>query len=228
MIISGGGGGPSNRAMFVVAFLVTLAIVCPLVRAGVPSENLIQWSFVNCQSDILCAAALPSGADAEIFSEMIFMYFSMRADSGDSILPLIEPCLQPVLPVDPCENCTVTCAQIQTMWIGAMREAHVCRTNEEWVSGECRCIEGKNCHEDCIAERSVSASALFGFGSVALLVSVSLAAWILHGEKKTNKDVERLDRDVFHQRQELAREVYARKSARPVVDPALASAAADP
>ncbi len=186
------------------------------VRAVVvPSTEFVQWSFTNCQADVICSLALPSGSDIDVFTEMLLMYLEMRSDMGTTIVPIIEPCVQAVLPTDPCVGCTVSCTMVQDLWLGIMREARVCHINEEWLEGQCRCIEGKNCHEDCIAERAVNWQAILVGTIITLTLVIVISGWIHWGQQKIAETLDKLDKDVWGIRQALMRIALELKSRTP-------------
>lgn len=181
----------------------------------VPSNEFVQWSFTNCQADVICSLALPSGNDYDVFNEMLLMYLEMRSDMGTTIVPIVEPCLQPVLPVEPCVGCPVSCAMVQDLWLGIMREARVCHINEEWLEGQCRCIEGKNCHEDCIAERAINWRAILAGTVITLALVIIISGWIHRGQQKLSETQDKFDRDVWTLRQALTRLAMDLKSRTP-------------
>jgi hypothetical protein len=131
------------RRLAALALLALLAATC---QAVVPSAAFVDWSYVNCQADAICAEAIPSGLDPVIFGEMLQAYIDGRQDAGVGVISLIEPCVQLVPPADDGLCPSTNCAGYQQLWLANMRDARVCGANEEWIEGHgCHCIEGRIC-----------------------------------------------------------------------------------
>lgn len=166
-------------------WLLLVLILVATAHAAIPSSALIDWSFVNCQTDPICAQALPSGNDPDLFAEMLLEYVSTRHDIGIGILDIVTPCAQPIT--------TPNCTAILALWIGMLREARLCEINEEWIAGQCRCIEGFNCYEDCIAERALDITALTIISIAFLVAVVAGFAWVLWAMRQTNERVSKVE-----------------------------------
>ncbi len=132
-----------KRRFAVLALVTVLVATC---RAVVPSAAFVDWSYTNCQTDPICAEAIPSGVDPAVFGEMLQSYIDKRQDAGIGIISIIEPCVQLILPGDDGSCASTDCAGYQQLWLGMMREAQICAANEEWIEGHgCHCIEGRIC-----------------------------------------------------------------------------------
>jgi hypothetical protein len=133
------------------------------------------WSFSICNADTLCSTlAFPANGDFLVFEQMMLRYLDQRPDDGTDLVAYLETCA-PTPPVTDCSN----------MWLWQMRDAVVCRVNEEWIEGfGCQCIEGRNCQEDCLALASSKSLSLIVVLVVMGVFVAVVFAWIVKNNSR--------------------------------------------
>ena len=173
------------------ACIATLLMVVACAHAVDPVTS---WSFEVCRQDPMCAARwqlalgaeMASGYEQQKFQEMMKLFLERREDGGVDAVTMVRHCAEQE--AEPGDECTY----IRYMWLGMLREAHICATNEEWVVDHgCHCMDGKHCQEDC------ADAALADLWSIVVVVSVvgigALAAlvWEVRKEEELSAAVEK-------------------------------------
>lgn len=156
------------------ATLVLLAV------ANALDAELVAWSREACADDPPCAARFglqagdASAYEQRRFAEMLAVFVQRREDGGIGAADLVAECLAAPTP---------GCPGVQWMWIGMLRQAHVCGDNEEWIVDHgCECIDGKHCNTDCAQQQTADVwslnvlVAIFGLGTLVFFVSTSRTA----------------------------------------------------
>lgn len=155
-----------------------------------PTDPVVQWSFETCRQDSMCAARwqlsqskTATANERQKFDEMMVVFLERREDGGVGALGMMQACAG---------QTTEECNALQYMWLGMLREAHVCDVNEEWIPEHgCHCMDGKHCAVDCT---DAALSDLWSFtvavGIIGLGV-VSLFVWEVRKEEDLSNAVER-------------------------------------
>jgi len=158
------------RLIFVAAFVLA-ALSSPA------NSKALSWSFDVCKEDPVCSERwqLSRASESTVyehhkFDEMISLFLQRREDGGVGAVDLVANCLD--------DETNEQCDSVRYMWLGMLREAQVCATNEEWVVGHgCYCMDGKHCQDEC-TDAALSdlwsftaAVAVFGIGALAVFVS---------------------------------------------------------
>ena len=174
-----------------------IVLLCVLLLGGTalatliePDDPVVQWSFDTCRQDAMCAARwqlsqnkAATANERQKFNEMMVMFVERREDGGVGALGMMQACAG---------QTTEECNALQYMWLGMLREAHVCDVNEEWIPEHgCHCMDGKHCSVDCT---DAALSDLWSFtvavGIIGLGV-VSLFVWEVRKEEDLSAAVEK-------------------------------------
>jgi len=159
------------------------AIVAAAAAIDAP---FVAWSLDTCRSDPVCAArfGLPAAPDAAItsydvarFGEMMAMMTARQQDGDVGADAVLAPCAA--------DAAAPGCAMAQWMWLGMLRQAQVCATNEEWILGHgCSCIDGKHCADD---HDSTDINSLWPFTLAVAIIGVFMLVIVIWDTRKSNE-----------------------------------------
>lgn len=157
-------------------------------------ESVVQWSFDACRQDPPCAARWQLSRDTDKpasayerkkFDEMMAIFLERREDGGIGAVDIMAACNADA-------ESDAQCNTIGYMWLGMLREAHVCDANEEWVVDHgCHCMDGKHCKVDCT---DASLSDLWSFTVAVAIIGIgvmSVFIWEVRKEEDLSAAVER-------------------------------------
>ena len=173
--------------VLLVAALVSSALAVDM------NTTMVDWSFDACRQDPSCASrwqlvrdtvrASATAYERRKFDEMMAIFLERREDGGVGAVDMMVACAG--------QSRTDECNAVRYMWLGMLREAHVCQTNEEWVVGHgCHCMDGKHCNVDCTDE---ALSDLWSFTVAVGIVGVgvlSVFVWEVRKEEDLSRAVE--------------------------------------
>ena len=193
---------PSSLRL-VLALLIATVVVVVSATPGVPSPALMAQSFALCQSDTECSLNFPSGGDLLVFEQMMLSYLSRRADGGIDLVAKLEVCG------------AVSGTDCGDMWLYQMRDARLCALNEQWVEGGsgCECISGRNCRDDCIAERSSEIWALFALIILVAIFEAASSAIYVHKQHLTTQNQKQISEDCRRMSAAIEVHVFAKQRA---------------
>lgn len=172
--------------------VVVLVLLVGGVLAIDMNTTMVEWSFDACRQDPACAArwqlvrdttrASATAYERRKFEEMMAVFLERREDGGVGAVDMMVACAG---------KTTDECNAVRYMWLGMLREAQVCQTNEEWVVGHgCHCMDGKHCQVDCT---DAALSDLWSFTVAVGIVGVgvlSVFVWEVRKEEDLGRAVE--------------------------------------
>jgi len=111
------------------------------------------------------------------------------------------------------------------MWLWQMRDAVVCRVNEEWIEGfGCQCIEGRNCQEDCLALASNKSLSLIVILVVLGFFVAIVFAWIVKNNSRIFASLDEQDLRVRDLHAAVGARLYVQRVSAPRTAPPADSA----
>jgi hypothetical protein len=158
-----------------LVLVALVALVVGFSHAATPASTVVRWSYELCRADANgCAPrfSLVGGSNDEArFTEMVAMWHTRHDDGGVLTSSILVDC---AIAYSNVETIGDECLPLAQLWLAALRSAHVCGDNYQWVLGQgCVCISGHHCEVDC-TETALSdlwsftvAAGIIGVGAVA-------------------------------------------------------------